>query len=59
MVEKQDFSFILLATNNEGKEAFHDDVKINKSGDMLFVKWFDNYHVLLFGAKYYYNNINL
>ena len=38
MVEKQDFSFILLTKNNEGKEAFHDDMMINKSGEMLFVK---------------------
>ena len=35
MVEKQDSSFILLFTNNERKEAFHGDMKINKSGDML------------------------
>ena len=59
MVEKQDFSFILLATNNKGKEAFHDDMKINKSGDMLFVKRFDNYYVLIVGAKCYYNKVNL
>ena len=56
-VEKQDSSFILLATNDEGEEAFHGDMKINKLGDMLFVKRFDNYHVLLVGAKYYYNKV--
>ena len=56
-IEKQDSSYILLATNNEGEEAFHGDMKINKSGDMLFVKRFDNYHVLLVGAKYYYNKV--
>ncbi len=56
-VEKQDSSFILLAINDEGDEAFHGEMKINKSGDMLFVKRFDNYHVLLVGAKYYYNKV--
>jgi hypothetical protein len=57
-VEKHDSSFILLATNNEGEEAFYGDLKINKAEDMLFVKRFDNYHVLLVGAKYYYNKVH-
>ena len=47
----------ILGTTMTDYIMFHGDIKINKAEDMLFVKRFDNYHVLLVGAKYYYNKV--